>query len=404
MVFLVSTAGCDTPPEPAGQEPDETSLRVRADALARQLLIVDTHIDVPYRMDDGIEDISVRTAGGDFDFPRASAGGLNVAFMSVYVPAEMQLEPAGTAKRFADGKIDLVEGLERDWPDKFAIARTTADLAAHQHAGLISMPMGMENGAGIEDDLANLGHFYDRGIRYITLTHSKVNQICDSSYDPERTWHGLSPFGREVVAEMNRLGIMIDISHVSDEAFFEAVELSRAPVIASHSSCRHFTPGWERNMSDEMIRRLAENGGVIQINFGSSFLDDDYRRTSERVRQQLTDDGLQEGSEEYGRRWKQLASELGLAYADVTDVVAHIDHVVELVGVDHVGLGSDFDGVGDSLPTGLKDVSAYPNLILELLRAGYSEDDIAGICGGNLIRVWKAVEEVGRTASPANDE
>jgi membrane dipeptidase len=202
------------------------------------------------------------------------------------------------------------------------------------------------------------------------------------------------------VAEMNRLGIMIDISHVSDSTFYQVMRLTKAPVIASHSSCRYFTPGWERNISDEMIKLLAENDGVIQINFGSSFLKDDIRVKSDsawnHVINYLKENNLSmddpEAREYADKYW--AANKPG--YADVTDVADHIDHVVKLAGIDHVGIGSDFDGVGDSLPTGLKDVSYYPNLIYELLKRGYSEEDIQKICSGNILRVWKQVENISK--------
>ncbi len=266
LVMLPATGCRQQTPAPEPQE----DLQVRADRLAQESIIVDTHVDVPYRMQEEREDISRPTEGGDFDYPRAVKGGLNAPFMSIYTPADLQ--EAGGSKELADSLIDLVEGFAQEWPDKFSLARSPQDIRADFEAGLISLPMGMENGAPIGDDLGNLAYFRDRGIRYITLTHGKSNQISDSSYDEERVWQGLSPFGRQVVAEMNRLGIMIDISHVTDEAFDQVLDLTRAPVIASHSSCRSFTGDWERNMSDEMIRRLGENGGVIQINFGSAFL------------------------------------------------------------------------------------------------------------------------------------
>ncbi len=368
----------------------------RAEELARQLLIVDTHIDVPYRLHAKWEDISVRTSGGDFDHPRAQAGGLNAAFMSIYVPSVY--EDSGGGRNLAEQLIQMVEKFTVDCPDKFALAYSTADVRRNFQRGVISLPMGMENGTPIEGKLENLQYFYKRGIRYITLAHAKANHICDSSFDPERRWQGISPFGVEVIKEMNRLGIMIDVSHVSDSAFYQILRVTKAPVIASHSSCRHFTPGWERNMSDDMIRALAKNGGVIQINFGSSFLRDEVRRYHEQTRNVLnkyyeehkllpTDTLAQEYAKQYREQHPPI-------YADVKDVVDHIDHVVQLVGVDYVGLGSDFDGVGDSLPTGLKDVSMYPNLIYELLDRGYSEEDIKKICGENLMRVWAQVETI----------
>jgi len=373
----------------------EASLEQKAQELAQKILIVDTHIDVPYRLEEKWEDISERTESGDFDYPRAKAGGLNVPFMSIYIPVEHQ--KTGDAKQVADGLIEMVEKLEVDWPDKFAIATSVDDVKNQFSEGKISLAMGMENGAPIGDDLENLQHFYTRGIRYITLAHSKWNQISDSSYDPERRWNGLSEFGREVVVAMNGLGVMVDVSHITDEAFFQVMEISQAPVIASHSSCRHFTPDWERNMSDEMIQQLAKNGGVIQINFGSSFLKGDYQKAMDELEAYAEENGIDLDSED----GKRLRQERGINYADVTDVVAHIDHVVQMIGIDHVGLGSDFDGVGDSLPTGLKDVSYYPNLIHALLEKGYSEEDIEKICSGNLLRVWSEVERVAKELQSA---
>ncbi len=391
------TPAADTP-EAAAPAPAE-DLEALAQRLARENLIVDTHVDVPYRLEEKMEDISVATESGDFDYPRAKEGGLNAPFMSIYVPASYQ---KGGAKDFADKMIDMVEGFASDWPDKFAMAYSPADLEAHLAEGRISLPMGMENGAPVEGDLANLEHFHDRGIRYITLTHGENNHICDSSYATEKKWNGLSPFGGEVVAEMNRLGMMIDVSHISDEAFYQVMELSKAPAIASHSSCRAFTPGWERNMDDEMIQRLAEGGGVIQINFGSAFLNQEIKEKSMAVwmaRGKIREEhGLADDDPALDELVEKFQEENPPGYSDISEVVAHIDHVVELVGVDHVGLGSDFDGVGDSLPTGLKDVSDYPNLILKLLEAGYSEQDVRKICGGNLMRVWRKVEEVAAEA------
>ncbi|MDH3403639.1 MAG: dipeptidase, partial [Acidobacteriota bacterium] len=395
--LLLAELACG--PRPAAEPPaaaaSEESAAARAAALAHETLIVDTHVDVPYRLREEMEDISERTAKGDFDYPRAVAGGLDAAFLSIYVPSA--LEDDG-AFELAEELIDMVEGFASRWPDKFAVARSVADVRGNFERGVISLPMGMENGAPIEGDLEKLRHFAARGIRYVTLTHAENNHISDSSYAREKTWSGLSPFGREVVAEMNRLGVMIDVSHVSDDAFFQILELTRAPVIASHSSCRHFTPGWERNLSDEMIVALAGNGGVVQVNFGSAFL---TREANEQSLAYYAAVGAY--ADEHGLSWEDPAvKQFGeawweanpLEYADLADVVAHVDHVVGLAGVDHVGFGSDFDGVGDSLPAGLKDVSQYPNLLAALLAAGYSEEDVAKIAGGNVLRVWAAVERV----------
>jgi membrane dipeptidase len=255
--------------------------------------------------------------------------------------------------------------------------------------------MGMENGSPIEGKIENLKYFYDRGIRYITLAHAKSNHISDSSYDPERRWNGLSTFGEEVVKEMNRLGIMVDVSHLTDSAFYDVLKITKVPIIASHSSCRYFTPGFERNMSDEMIKALAENGGVIQINFGSEFLSGEIMNRKKQISSYITKHTRENNltGDEARKFRQQYLKENHPGYADVKDAVAHIDHVVKLVGIDHAGLGSDFDGVGDSLPEGLKDVSQYPNLIYELLKAGYSDEDIKKICSDNVLRVWSAVEQ-----------
>jgi membrane dipeptidase len=259
----------------------------------------------------------------------------------------------------------------------------------------------MENGSPIEHDLANLEHFHDRGIRYITLTHSRDNHIADSSYSTERTHRGLSPFGREVVAEMNRLGIMIDIAHVSDAAFMQVLELSAVPVIASHSSCRHFTPGFERNVDDEMLRELAAKGGVIQINFGSSFISDEYRRALDEGELALEriyeEHQLPEDSPERRTRAEAYWAAHPLPEVRAARVADHIDHVVRLVGIEHVGFGSDFDGVGEHLPVDLRDASMYPNLIRILLERGYSEAEIEQIAAGNVLRVWQAVEDYAKS-------
>ena len=262
--------------------------------------------------------------------------------------------------------------------------------------GKIALPMGMENGAPILDDLSNVQYFYDRGIRYITLTHAKDNLICDSSYDTTGTWGGLSPFGRKVVKEMNRVGIMVDISHVTDEVINQVLDMTDVPVIASHSSCRHFTPGWERNMGDEEIKRLKENGGVIQINYGSSFITqaslEKGEENRERIMAYAKENNLKRGDEVLTTFAKKINAK-NPVYADISDVVDHFDRVVALAGINHVGIGSDYDGVGDSLPYGLKDVASYPNLIFHLLKRGYSEEDIEKICYKNVWRVWSAVEQ-----------
>ncbi len=373
---------------------NDAALKKQAYELAHKFIITDGHIDVPWRLNDGYEDLSVRTETGDFDYIRAKEGGLDAPFMSIYVPSSYQ--ETGGAKEKADSLIDLVHRIANDHPDKFEVAFSVADVNRIFGDDKIALPMGMENGAPILDDLSNVQYFYDRGIRYITLTHAKDNLICDSSYDTTGTWGGLSPFGRKVVKEMNRVGIMVDISHVTDEVINQVLDMTDVPVIASHSSCRHFTPGWERNMGDEEIKRLKENGGVIQINYGSSFITqaslEKGEENRERIMAYAKENNLNRGDEVLTTFAKKINAK-NPVYADISDVVDHFDRVVALAGIDHVGIGSDYDGVGDSLPYGLKDVASYPNLIFHLLKRGYSEEDIEKICYKNIWRVWSAVEK-----------
>lgn len=376
------------------QQQNESELKAKARKLARQFIIVDGHVDIPYRLRNKWDDISKRTTTGDFDYVRAKEGGLDAPFMSIYISSEY--EQTGGAKSLADTLIDMVYGLAQSHPTKFAVATSVADVRAQFREGLISLPMGMENGSPIEKNLANVRYFADRGIRYITLTHGKDNHISDSSYDTTRTWKGLSPFGRNVVEEMNRTGIMVDISHVSDQAFWEVLAITRAPVIASHSSCRHFTPDWERNMSDDMIKALAENNGVIMINFGSAFITDEYRQAETKMWTALSAKGITWSSPNAAEEARAYTRDTPLPFPNVSDVVDHIDHVVKLAGIDHVGFGSDFDGVGDSLPIGLKDASHLPNVIEELLKRGYADKDIEKICSGNILRVWSDVEQMAK--------
>jgi len=377
---------------------DTATLRIKARQLAQKFLIVDTHIDVPYRLLRKMEDISVRTADGEFDYVRAKFGGLNLPFMSIYVPAEYQ-KVGASIKPFTEKLIDMVMGFARDYPEKFALVNSTQDVLRKKSSGKILLTMGMENGAPLLK-LEDIAYYHQRGIRYVTLTHSKDNHICDSSYDTTRTWGGLSEYGKQVVAEMNRVGMMIDISHVSDSTFYQVLRLTQAPVIASHSSCRAFTPGFERNMSDDMIRLLAQNGGVIQINFGKSFLSAAYQAKANELRKSilayLAEHNLSFTDSAAQAYIKAVRDTAALPTVTVEDVVAHIDHVKKLVGIDYVGIGSDFDGVSGELPVGLSDVSMYPNLIYELLKRGYSDEDIRKICGDNLMRVWASVEKVAK--------
>ncbi|MFQ5564631.1 MAG: dipeptidase [Parvularculaceae bacterium] len=370
----------------------------RAVDLAHRFIIVDGHVDAPSTIAEDGADIAAGEKIADFDYARAKAGGLDAPFMSIYVAADY--EEKGGSKARADILIGLMEGVAAQHPDKFEIATSPKDVRRIHAEGKIAMPLGMENGAPIEGDLANLKHFYDRGVRYITLAHSKANHIADSSYDENEKWDGLSPFGFELVRAMNDIGIMVDVSHVTDAAIEDVLSVARAPVIASHSSLRHFTPGWHRNLPDDLIEKIGANGGVVMINYGSAFLTEEANVYSkprneareaeeEKLGRAMTD----EERDAFNNEWRETHP---YPYASLEDVLDHIDRAVELAGVDHVGIGSDYDGVGDSLPEGLKDASSYPALVDGLLARGYDEGAIEKILGANALRVWETVEKARR--------
>ncbi|MCB1582224.1 MAG: dipeptidase [Xanthomonadales bacterium] len=367
-----------------------------AQEISQKYIIADLHVDVPYRLKEHYEDVTQATEKGDFDYPRAKSGGLDAPFMSIYIPAEIEAE-GGDSTAVANGLIDDVEAIIKAAPDKFALAFSTNQLQENFAKGLISLPMGMENGSPIAGDLKNLKHFYSRGIRYITLSHSLSNHISDSSYDKNRPAQGLTDFGKELIVAMNEIGVMVDVSHISDQAFTDVIAISKVPVIASHSSARHFTPDFERNMSDEMIVELADKGGVIFINFGSHFVSQaaiQHWNDLEAAKAVFIEENNLKADSETAKQFeKKFYQDNPFPFATLDTVLDHFDHVVQLVGIDHVGIGSDYDGVGDSLPTGLKDVSTYPNLIEGLLNRGYSEADIEKILSGNLLRVWQQVEQ-----------
>jgi len=404
FVALFSTVALTACEEKAviAEKPETTktiSVEQLAVKIAKETIIVDTHIDVPYRLEDEYEDVSKATAKGDFDYPRAVKGGLDAPFMSIYIPSKLQ--KTGGSKELADKLIDGIETIVQQSPDKFALAYSTKQVKDNFAKGIISLPMGMENGSPIEGDLANLEHFYNRGIRYITLAHAKTNHISDSSYDENRPAQGLTDFGKSLIVEMNNIGVMVDISHVSDQAFYQVMEISKVPAIASHSSARFFTPGFERNMSDDMIKLLAKNGGVIQMTFSGIFTSIKFREQSaayklakaDFIKEHSLDEELETDKSKIDAFEEAYELEKPYDVGTLDLVLDHFDHVINLVGIDHVGIGSDFDGVSGILPETLKDVASYPNLIEGLLKRGYSEQDIKKLLSGNLMRVWQQVEE-----------
>lgn len=370
-----------------------------AQRFAREAIIVDTHIDAPSELMKQWRDLGVDAPGVEFDYPRARQGGLDVAFMSIYTSPED--DAAGTARQKAHMQIDAVEALAARHPDRFALLRSPADVERLSQNRRVLLALGMENGAPIGDDLAQLEVFHRRGVRYITLAHSHSNRIADGSYSLDRPHGGLSPFGEQVVKEMNRLGIMVDVSHLSDDAVRDVLRVTKAPVIASHSGMRHFTPGFERNLSDALAKAIAKNGGVVQIVFGSGFIDaraaadtTAYFRALAAFQREL--EAARARGETPAKTLAQFDAEWDAAHPKpetrIEQVVAQIDHAVKLLGEDHVGIGSDFDGVGGALPVGLKSVADYPNLIEVLRQRGYSDERLRKILGGNLLRVWREVE------------
>lgn len=366
--------------------------------LARDAIIVDTHIDAPGILMDSWADLGNEAKDREFDYAKAREGGLDVAFMSIYTSPRQDAD--GSAWQAANAMIDGVEALVQRHPDRFAILTSPKDAERLLQGGRVLLPLGMENGAPIGDKLANLQFFFDRGVRYITLAHSANNRIADSSYVIDKQWNGLSPFGRDVVKEMNRLGIMVDVSHLADGSAMEAIQLSTVPVIASHSAFRHFTPDFERNISDALAKAVAAKGGVVQVPFGTAFIDPASAADTQAHFRAINDFNRRNGDLEaqgkpplaraqFDKDWEAAHPPHQSTLAQVLD---QIDYGVKLVGVDHVGIGSDFDGVDGELPNALKTVADYPNLVAGLQARGYGDGDIRKILGGNLLRTWAQIE------------
>lgn len=350
-------------------------------------LIVDTHNDVPMKTVKGY-DIGRTAPLGSTDIPRLRAGNVGAVFFAAYVPASTVKEnkAAEHCRRVIRSIREDIVGQHRD---HFVLATTANEVLSARKAGKIAALIGIEGGHAIEDRLELLREFFDLGARYMTLTHSNTNNWADSSGANAPAKHGgLNEFGHKVVAEMNRLGMIVDISHVSDETFWDVMEASRAPVIASHSSCRAISNA-KRNMTDDMIRTLAKKGGVIQINFACSFL-------SEHVRTERTEE-KRKIQRKFGQDMDPLRAymEKNFSRATLADVVAHIDHAVKLAGIDAVGIGSDFDGV-DCTPVGLEDVSKFPALTRALLEKGYTAEQIHKLYGENTLRVMRDVERTAK--------
>ena len=349
----------------------------RAAELHRQSLVIDTHMDTLQRVLIQGADLGVRSNNGQSDLPRLKAGGVDAQFFAVW--PDPMYAPHHAARRTLQ-LIDAMYGVLNKYPDRIELARNAADLERIVASGKLAALMGIEGGHAIEDSLSALRMFHRLGVRYMTLTHTNTNNWADSAgginNPPEKRYGGLSEFGREVVLEMNRLGMMVDISHVGDETFWDCIETSQAPLIASHSSCRTLT-NVPRNLTDEMLQAVGKKGGVVMINFYNGFINTDYAKP--------------------GGPAPTRAAET----ATMDMLMAHFEHAIKLAGIDHVGIGSDFDGVDGLLPAGMEDVSKLPAITWELLKRGYSERDVRKILGENLLRTMAEVERVARKMQSA---
>jgi membrane dipeptidase len=368
----------------------------RARALLRQVPLIDGHNDLPWQyrqkasQDVWAMDIAQPQPELHTDIARLREGMVGAQFWSVYVPASMQ---GKEAVRATMEEIDIVYQLARRYPDTFQLALTADEVEAAFKAGKIASMMGMEGGHSIDSSMGALRMMYQLGARYMTLTHSRNVPWADSATDSEKVG-GLTPFGNEVVREMNRLGMLVDLSHVAPSAMHDALDVSEAPIIFSHSSARAVCDH-ARNAPDDVLKRLPQNGGVIMVTFVPDFISEQVRLHSARHNAERTRlralPGSSDASVESGMKsWDQANPAPRATLAQVAD---HIDHIRKTAGVDHIGLGGDYDGI-ETVPQGLEDVSKYPALIAELIRRGYSDEDILKITGGNILRVMRQAEQV----------
>jgi membrane dipeptidase len=370
-----------------------------AQRVIDRAIIIDTHADTPQMILDEGYDVAAPDSPYMISIPKLTQGHMGAEFFSIWVDVNW---PRQDLVRRALDLIDAVDDQVARHSDVLSPARSAVDIERIHRQKKIAVLMGVEGGHIIEDDLRVLDIYYRLGARYMTLTHTRNTAWADSSGDAPQH-NGLTPFGRQVVERMNRLGMMVDVSHVSDKTFYDALAVSRAPVIASHSSCRALCNA-PRDMTDDMIRALAQNGGVIDINFYSAFLDQNFRQAYDKISKQIEAD-VDAARRELAKQGKRLSyaeevkirrkDQVNLPLPSFTAIADHIDHAVRVGGVDHVGLGSDFDGV-DSIPRGMEDCSKIPALVRELARRGYSEGDLLKILGGNLLRVLGEVEATAR--------
>jgi len=374
-------------------------ISARAKKLHFSCIVVDTHDDTTQRFLDGKFDIGERSASGSIDVPRMKEGGLGAIFFSIWIPSKVT---GPEAVDRAMTQIDAVREQVRKHPKDMALATTAAEVREARKQGKIAALIGVEGGHMINSSLAVLLSYAALGVRYMTLTHSGNDEWADSSTD-KAVHNGLTDFGKDVVREMNRLGVIVDISHVSDKTFYDALEVSKAPLFASHSSCRAICDA-PRNMTDQMMKDLAAKGGVVQINYHVGFLSQEFRdaeKADPEINKAISAEvtkrcGENEGCQliEGDRITREYVEQGKLPRVDFSKIIEHIDHAVKVVGVEHVGLGSDFDGA--NMPYGMEDATKLPKITEALLKKGYSEGDVKKILGENTLRVMTDVERVSR--------
>ncbi len=374
-------------------------ISARAKKLHFSCIVVDTHDDTTQRFLDGKFDIGERSASGSIDVPRMKEGGLGAIFFSIWIPSKVT---GPEAVDRAMTQIDAVREQVRKHPKDMALATTAAEVREARKQGKIAALIGVEGGHMINSSLAVLLSYAALGVRYMTLTHSGNDEWADSSTD-KAVHNGLTDFGKDVVREMNRLGVIVDISHVSDKTFYDALEVSKAPLFASHSSCRAICDA-PRNMTDQMMKDLAAKGGVVQINYHVGFLSQEFRdaeKADPEINKAISAEvtkrcGENEGCQliEGDRITREYVEQGKLPRVDFSKIIEHIDHAVKMVGVEHVGLGSDFDGA--NMPYGMEDATKLPKITEALLKKGYSEGDVKKILGENTLRVMTDVERVSR--------
>ncbi|MDR3736924.1 MAG: dipeptidase [Acidobacteriaceae bacterium] len=406
LLALPLVVSAQSPAKPSAKPSPKMTAKLTAEQVHNSAIVIDTHADTPQRILDENYDLADPLNGGNLNLESARKGNLGAEFFSIWV------EPKANKGQYAHRTLALIDAVRQQaakHPDRMVLVTTPEgiELAHRQHK--LAALMGIEGGHSIENSLGLLRDYYALGVRYMTLTWSNSNDWADSSGDIDdkttpHTKEGLTEFGKDVVYEMNRLGMMVDISHVSDRTFYRTLVISRAPVIASHSSARALCDA-PRNMTDDMLRAVANNGGVVQVNFYSAFLSQAYK-DAQKAQKPEVDKAVQALKDKYKSEGKEApdaeVEKLERSFADriprppLSLLIDHIDHIAKVAGVDHVGLGSDFDGVGGQLPQGIDSLADLPKITAALMERGYSAEDCRKILGGNLLRVFREVEQIAK--------